>query len=286
MNRPATTTRLWIDGRPADVATLTALQANYGHLSTMQVRGGAVQGLAHHLARLQSANLELFGQALPAARIRCELATALRAAGIDDATLRVSVGAPDVAAVERGEAVDVVLLVALSPPRTAPGAPQHVRSARHQRPLAHLKHLATLPLLQLRRSARAAGFDDAVLVDAAGQVTEGALWNLGFVEPGGCIVWPEGDALRGVTERLLREALEAAGLAQRVAPVGLAGCAGFEGAFACNSSGVWPLASIDGRAFSGQPVVPEAVRSLLAAVPWDRLAPEPGGLPGGSGIPL
>lgn len=273
MNRSASNTRLWIDGRPADVALLSALQANYGHLSTMQVRGGAVQGLGGHLARLQAANLELFGHVLPAARIRRELAAALNAAGIDDATLRVSVAAPDFAAVERGDAADVVLLVALSPPRAAPVAPQRLQSCRYVRPLAHLKHLATLPLLHARRAARAAGFDDALLVDPADHVTEGALWNLGFVDSEGGIVWPDGDALRGVTEGLLRAGLEAAGLAQRVSTVRLEACPTFRSAFACNSSGLWPLASVDGRAFANDPGVPAALQAILAAVPWDPLGP-------------
>ncbi|MEF3081058.1 aminotransferase class IV [Luteimonas sp. SMYT11W] len=271
MNRIASATNLWIEGRPADAVTLTALQTNYGHLSTMQVRGGAVQGFGRHLERLQSANVELFGSALSAARIQRELAFALDAAAVDDATLRVSVGALDVAAVERGDAVDVTLLVALSPPRTAPTAPQRLQSCRHQRPLAHLKHLATLPLLHARRTARAAGFDDALLVDDAGHVLEGALWNIGFVDAGGAIVWPQGDALRGVTEGMLRAGLDAADSARRIEPVRLTDCVGFRAAFACNSSGLWPLAAVDGQAFAGDPVVPEALQAILKAVPWDPL---------------
>lgn len=271
MSRIASTTSLWVDGRPADTATLSALQTNYGHLSTMQVRRGAVQGLGRHLMRLQSANVELFGSALSAARIHRELASALQAAAVDDATLRVSVGPVDFAAVERGDAAEVVLLVALSPPRTPPTAPKRLQACRHQRPLAHLKHLATLPLLQARRSARAAGFDDALLVDDAGYVLEGALWNIGFVDADGAIVWPDGDALRGVTEALLREGLQATGMVQRVAPVRRSACLEFHSAFACNSSGLWPLASIDGQAFAGNPVIPEGLQAILAAVPWDPL---------------
>lgn len=271
MNRIASATSLWIEGRPADAVTLTAQQTNYGHLSTMQVRGGAVQGFGRHLARLQSANVELFGSALPAARIQRELASALQAAAVHDATLRVSVGAVDAAAADRGDAVDVTLLIALSPPRTALTTPQRLQSYRHQRPLAHLKHLATLPLLHARRSARLAGFDDALLVDGAGQVLEGALWNIGFVEAEGGIVWPQGDALRGVIEGLLRAGVDALGMAQRIAPVPLADCVGFQAAFACNSSGLWPLASVDGQAFPGDPVVPRALQAVLAAVPWDPL---------------
>lgn len=263
------TPTFWVDGRAADAGTLAALQTNYGHLSTMQVRGGAVRGLRHHVDRLQAANLELFGSALPGERIRGALAAALRAAGMDDATLRVSVGTHDVAAVERGDPVDVVLLVALSAPRPAPSVPQRVRSHVHVRPLPHLKHLATLPLLQARRGARAAGFDDALLVDGAGRVLEGALWNVGFFDHEGALIWPEGAALRGVTERLLRAALPATGLAQRREPVRLDALDGFRAAFACNSSGVWPLACIDAVAFPGDPELQACLDGLLDAEPLE-----------------
>ncbi|NYZ63942.1 aminotransferase class IV [Luteimonas deserti] len=266
------TASLWIEGRAADAAALRALQLNYGHLSTMQVRRGAVQGFARHVARLQSANLELFGSALPEARIRDALASALRAAAVGDATLRVSVGAMDSAAVERGEQAVVTLLVAVSPPRTPPSTPQRLRSHRHQRPLAHLKHLATLPLLHARRAARMAGFDDAVLVDDADCVLEGTLWNIGFVEPGGGIVWPAGDALRGTTEGMLRAGLDVAGAAQRIARVHRADWSGFDAAFACNSSGVWPLASIDGQGFAGAANMVSALQAVLGAMPWEPLA--------------
>ncbi|VXB74024.1 conserved hypothetical protein [Luteimonas sp. 9C] len=265
------TSSFWIDGRAADAATLSRLQTNYGHLSTMQMRGGAAQGLGRHLMRLQSANVELFGTALSDERIHRELAAALRAAAVDDATLRVSVGALDFSAVERGDAAEVALLVALSPPRTPPASPQRLQTCRHQRPLAHLKHLATLPLLHARRTARAAGFDDALLVDGAGHVTEGALWNIGFVDAEGGIVWPDGAALRGVAETLLREGLHAAGIAQRVAPVRRSDCLAFRSAFACNSNGLWPLASIDGQAFAGDPVIPAALQAVLATAPWEPL---------------
>lgn len=267
----ATTASLWIDGRPADAAALAATQSNYGHLTTLQLRGGAVQGLQRHIERLQAANLELFGSLLAAERIRAALGSASRAAGATDATLRLSVHALDSAAAERGVNVEVTLLVAVSPPRTPPAPAQRVRSHVHARALAHLKHLATLPLLHARRGARMAGFDDALLVDAAGRVLEGSLWNVGFVDAAG-IVWPEGDALRGVTEGLLRQALVVAAIPQQIRPVEIADLRDFRAAFACNSSGLWPLASIDDVHFAGEEVQMTRLRGLLEAVPWEPLA--------------
>lgn len=271
MSRAATGTSFWVEGRMADAAAFAPFQANYGHLSTMQVRGAAVQGWGRHVERLQAANAELFGTALPAARIAAELSAALAASAVDDATLRVSVAATGFAAVERGEPAPVALLVALSPPRAAPAAAQRVRSHPHPRPLPHLKHVATMPLLHARRLARIAGADDALLVDGAGRILEGSLWNVGFVDEGGGVVWPDAPALRGVTEGLLRAALAAAGIAQSTRPLRLSGCGGLRAAFACNSSGVWPLASIDGHAFAGDAALVERLGDLLAAVAWEPI---------------
>lgn len=271
MTRAALAVSHWIDGRPAEAVDLAAALVNYGHFSTLQVRGRAVQALDLHVTRLQAANLELFGSALASDAILAAMASALAAAGIDDATLRIAAFSRDMPAVERGEAVPVVLLVALSPPRQPPAAPLRLAAHVHVRALAHLKHAATLPLLHARRQAALAGYDDALLVDADGTIGEGALWNVGFIA-GDTVVWPIAPALRGTSERLLQRALEAAGVAQRHARVGLADCAGFEAAFACNSGGVRAVASIDGWRFEADAAMLGRLRALLAAQPWMPLA--------------
>lgn len=270
MTPPANGGTLWINGQPAAAAALAAWQTNYGHLTTMQVRNGAVQGLDRHVARLQAANLELFASPLPQARVRAELGAALSAADMRDATLRVSVVAVDPGSVEQGGPAAVAMLVAVSAPCVAPSS-MRVRSHVLVRPLAHLKHLATMPLLHARRAARAAGADDALLVGADGLVAEGSLWNVGFVDAGG-IVWPAADALRGTTEAVLRDALAHADIAQRDAPVRLPDIGGMQAAFACNSRGLWPLASIDGRAMPGDPAMITRLRGVLDASPWIPLA--------------
>lgn len=273
MTRSDATASLWIGGRPATADALAGLQLNYGHLTTMQVRAGAVQGLAGHLARLRNANSELFGTALNTVRLRAELASTLAAAAVEDATLRVAVVSPDAAGVESGKAVATTLTVAVSPPRQAPATPWRVCSHVHARALPHLKHLATLPLLHARRRARMAGFDDALLVDETGCISEGALWNVGFIDAGG-VVWPEAQALRGITEGLIQAGLRQVGVAQRRERVAVADCGRFDAVFACNSSGVWALAGVDGNAPAGEPLVPAWLQNALAIAPWEPLVRE------------
>src|SRR5262245_33519000 len=94
-----------IDGRPAAAADLHVLATvNYGHYTTMQVRGRRVRGLGLHLARLDAATRELFGAPLEHGRVRERLRHALDR---DDASVRITVF---------GRAGEPALLVSVSEP--------------------------------------------------------------------------------------------------------------------------------------------------------------------------
>src|SRR5258706_7900585 len=85
--------RVEIDGQPASVDLLQVLaQVNFGHYTSMQVRGGRVRGLEFHLARLAAGNRELFDADLDAAEVRRYLRQAVGAA---DASVRVTAFPPD-----------------------------------------------------------------------------------------------------------------------------------------------------------------------------------------------
>lgn len=62
---------LWIDGEPATAEDL-AHQAlcPYGAFTSFRVENGGVRGLGRHLARLDASAVELFGEAVPEARLR------------------------------------------------------------------------------------------------------------------------------------------------------------------------------------------------------------------------
>jgi len=59
----------------------------YAHFTAIQVRGGGVRGLDLHLDRLRSASLDLFGRAMPDARVRACLRAAIDAGPADLAAL-------------------------------------------------------------------------------------------------------------------------------------------------------------------------------------------------------
>ena len=84
----------FLNGKPASADDLRILAVvNYGHYSSMQVRNGAVQGLALHEQRLQAGTLELFGSVLDFSALREQMRNAV--ADLQDCTLRATVFSRD-----------------------------------------------------------------------------------------------------------------------------------------------------------------------------------------------
>lgn len=242
---------------------------NYGHFTSMQVRDGAVQGLDLHLARLRDATRELFDNELDLALLRQRMRDASAAFG-GDASLRVTVFAPQFDFRHPERACAPQALVTLAVPFDAPAAPVRVKSYLFGRNPAHIKHVGTFPLFHYRRQARLGGFDDALFVDSEGRISEGTVWNLGFRE-GRTVIWPEAPALRGVTRQLLEAGLAMADIPQVRRPVHMADLASFSGAFACNAGGVWPLAAIDGVVFAESDGFSALMAGILQGRPWQEI---------------
>ena len=81
--------KLFVDGSPAAEADLMhQALVNYGAYTSFRVESGGVRGLDLHLARLEKAAVELFGQAVGDERLRDLMRLALGPR--QDAWLRVS----------------------------------------------------------------------------------------------------------------------------------------------------------------------------------------------------
>lgn len=260
-----------INGVPATVDQLhKAATVNYGHFTSMQVRGGAVRGLGPHLERLDAASRELFGVGLDGARVRELIRHAL--AGTTDASVRVTVREGTGGARDRPAAGTLDVMVSVTDPIAETADPAwRVRTVRYQRELPHLKHLATMGLVRHWRLAQADGFDDALFLDGDDRVSEGSAWNLALWD-GERIVWPDADQLDGIAMRLLRDALPRVGVRSVRRAVHRADLDAYPGAVATWSiSPAQPLAAIDERTFAD---TAEAVRVLRAAwetIPWDPM---------------
>lgn len=269
MNRSASH-RTELNGQPAalDDLRLLAVQ-NYGHFTSMQVRGGAVRGLDLHLERLQRATRELFGHALDPGATRGWMRQAV--AGAAELSLRVNVfsrqfdrerplapAAPDV-------------LVTTAPARASASPPLRVGSVRYQREAPHIKHVGTFGLFHQRRLAQSRGYDDALFVTADGAVSEGSIWNVGFFD-GERVIWPEAPMLEGVSMQLLQAGLRETGVDSVVRRVDLAEIADFRAAFFTNSGcAVQPIAAIDGKVFAAAPELMRALDAAARIAPWQAI---------------
>jgi len=141
-------------------------------------------------------------------------------------------------------------------------APLRVQTCPHRRALPEVKHLGLTPELAVRRAARLAGYDDALLAED-GRVTEGPTWALVLVLDGRAVA-PVG-GLPSTTVALLARA---GGVEHR--PVTVDEARRAEAALALNAGwGVREVAAIDGTTLPGSPLA-----AALGAA-YDAVAREP-----------
>jgi branched-subunit amino acid aminotransferase/4-amino-4-deoxychorismate lyase len=207
--------------------------AGYAHFTAMQVRGGRVRGLDLHLARLRSASVELFGQALPDDRVRSYLRAALEAAP-DDVSLTATVYSPAGEFTVAGAGIEPEVLVRTGAPSSGPRGPLTLAAVEHERVLPAVKHVGEVAKTYYLRQAAGQGFDDAAFVDRRGRLSEASIWNLVFWD-GEAVVWPEAEMLTGTTMGIVRRRLDRLGVPQRVREVRLPDLPALAGAAVMNS---------------------------------------------------
>jgi len=264
------TSTLWIDGAPATVEDLThQALVNYGAYTSFAVADGAVRGLDRHLARLTHASHALFGAAAPEDRVQNLIRQAL--GDRTGAFVRVSLFSRDISPRSPGHEGPPRVMVGVFPPVPPLGdTPLTLQVQTYVRETPDLKHVATMGLIRARRQARLAGYDDALFVDAAGRISEGSLWNIGFL-CGDTVVWPEAPMLEGVSQALIKAHLGDVGLKQDTRVITVDALSGFDGAFITNSATpACAVAAVGDHAFS---VDAECLASITAA--WSRAEPQP-----------
>jgi branched-subunit amino acid aminotransferase/4-amino-4-deoxychorismate lyase len=223
-----------IDGLPASVEDLGYFATtNYGAYTSFRVEVGGVRGLDLHLARLSTSARALFGEPVPASDI-CEF---MRIALVEttDAWLRIGLFSPDIWARTPDLVVRPRVLTTVSPPPPPLASTLRLQPQTHARLLPDHKHTATIEAIHARRTARQAGFDDALYANADGLISEGSLWNIGFLR-GETVVWPQAPMLIGVAQALIDQGLAGQGMASETRPVHLTDLAAFDAAFICNSA--------------------------------------------------
>ncbi|WP_425990655.1 aminotransferase class IV [Brevundimonas sp. TWP2-3-2] len=258
-----------IDGLPPTEADLRYLAiVNYGAYTSFRIEDAGVRGLDLHLARLDASAIELFGEALAEDRLRDLMRLAL--GDRRDAWLRVSLFSREILPRSPSARGRPSVMTVVSPPPPPLAGRMRLQARTYVRDDAHLKHTATFPLIHARRLAIDAGFDDALFADADGLISEGSLWNIGFLT-GDTVVWPQAPMLAGVAQSLIEAGLGAAGLSGTTRPVHLTDLDAFDAAFLCNSATpACPITAIGDHVFGA---APERIDRLARA--WSSNAPQP-----------
>jgi branched-subunit amino acid aminotransferase/4-amino-4-deoxychorismate lyase len=244
------------NGREADQAEESLLEhEEWGHFTAMQVRGGRTRGLDLHLARLEAAHQEVYGRPLGGQEVRNRIRHAL--GGRPDASVRVY-------------GYWAGLIVTVRAPQDTPDRPHSMKVAQFQRPLARLKHVGSWGQGRFRGAAIAAGFDEWLLTDETGRISEGTITNVGFWRDG-TVIWPDAPKLDGITMLVLRRQLAAAGTGQAEEVVRVQDLAGYDGMILCNSRGWAPVARVDDQVIPQDQAFIAVIAAAIGSCPWDEI---------------
>jgi branched-subunit amino acid aminotransferase/4-amino-4-deoxychorismate lyase len=162
------------------------------------------------------------------------------------------------------------LIVTIRGPQDMPRRPHSMTALHFQRPLARLKHVGSWGQGRFREIALAAGFDEGLLVDEAGMISEGTITNVGFWRDG-TVIWPGAPKLQGITMLLLRRHLTTADIPQADRPVCLRDLASYNGMILCNSRGWAPVTRVDDLVIPQDDAFTGVIAAAIDECPWDQI---------------
>ena len=260
-----------LEGMSAKSDDLRSLAlGNYGNFTSMRVEGMRVRGLSVHLDRLVGDSEQLFGQSVDPERVRQLVRQAVSDAP-DPIIVRVTVFAPDFTMSQPSRKVEPKILVTLRPAPPVPQAPLRVKLVQYERELPLVKHVGLFGQLWQRRLAQINGFDDALFVDSAGRISEGATWNIAFMKSNQA-TWPSATYLPGVTMRLIQALMSQAGIESVTAPVHAENVSEMQCAFATNAAtGLRLISEVDDYKLTTDWAALEALSESYLTTPGEPL---------------
>jgi branched-chain amino acid aminotransferase len=241
-------------------ATDRALTHGLGLYETLKLVDGVPVFFEEHVARLihgiAALGLEKHIDKPELAGQICRLAEA-NGGGDNSCRLLVTAGPPDGAP----------NLLVQTDRRDFPARPLRVISYRGVRVSAQYKAMTVMQSYFAQRAARAAGVDDALLVDGEGRIFEGATSNVFVVRGGGLVTPPaEGDILPGVLRAQVEQLATAAGIPVVEAWARVADLRPDDGVLLTSSvRGVVPVESVDGVQLQVHEQELTTMRSLVGA---------------------
>jgi len=273
---------IYLDGRlvPYSKAKLSPLDHGflygYGLFETMRAYQGHIFRLDRHLARLRH-SAERIGlvDRLTAFDLEAACTKTLEANKLKDARLRLTVSAgegdmtPDPGTCSSPTVLITVRdLVPLPPEKYESGFKAALSSLRRnsQSPLSRLKSTCYMENILALMAARAAGCDEAILLNEQGYLAEGSTTNIFLVNKAELITPSlESGVLHGVTREAVLETAQAANIKTQERQVELKELIEAEEAFITNSIlELMPLTWFEGKPIgTGKPG--QLTKELLAA---------------------
>lgn len=258
-----------LNGKPATLDDVKALAlTNYGHFTSMLVENNRVRGLTLHLQRLTRDCHQLFNVDLDSDLVREHVRAAL--GGQEGPTVvRVTVYDPALDLGSIGKDASPHVLVTTRSAATAQPGPWRLQAVSYQREIPAVKHVGLFGVMKRRRDAHREGFDDVLLVNRDGTISEVATSNIGFVRDGQ-VIWPRSEWLTGVTMTLLNQELDEPVNSE---PLTLGELKSMDAAFATNAAtGVRPVASVDSTEWPSatHPALAK-LRELYADIPGEAI---------------
>ena len=231
----------------------------YGLFETMRSYNGHVFYLDRHIARLvNSAGVLGIREALEREKLETGVLRTLKANGLDDARIRLTVtageGSRSIGMPVSGKLTIIITveeLVLPSPENYLEGLRTSIVSIRRnsKSPMCRLKALGYLENLLAHAEAVDDGSDEAILLNDDGYVAECSASNLFIVETDKLITPPiEAGILPGVTRRVIIDLASSLGIKVAQEAVSVERLLNAEEVFITNSViEIMPIASVDGR---------------------------------------
>ncbi|MGJ6967312.1 aminotransferase class IV family protein [Streptosporangium sp. G11] len=256
-----------LNGAPVTSEALQALALiNYGHFTSMRVQDQQVRGFSHHIDRLANDCQLLFNVSLDRDRVREFVRHAVK--GERGAfVVRVTIFDPALELGHPTSSAEPSVLITTRPAMPLPPSPIRVQTVGYRRDLPEVKHVGLLGSIWHRRQVQMHGYDDALFIDNASFVSEGATWNIGFFD-GERVIWPNAEVLPGVTMRLLNQVHDNT----ITAPVNIRDVPVMQAAFATNTTiGVRAISAIDRIKLTDDHPIFETLRKEYEEIPPEQL---------------
>jgi branched-subunit amino acid aminotransferase/4-amino-4-deoxychorismate lyase len=144
-------------------------------------------------------------------------------------------------------------------------------TAQHfQRPIARLKHVGSWAQGRFHDLATAGGFDEGLLIDETGRISEGNITNVGFWR-NGSVVWPTAPKLDGIMMLVLQRQLRLGGVPQIEAVVRVHELAFYQGMILCNSRGWAPVSRVDTMSIPHDQAFTNVISAAYGGCPLDQI---------------